>query len=48
MADLIDFTYGYNNVFWHTPEDTLDKLSSRSLEITGNVLLETKRLLDQK
>jgi len=48
VADLIDFTYGYNNVFWHTPEDTLDKLSPRSLEITGNVLLETRRLLDEK
>ncbi|HTD23416.1 MAG TPA: M28 family peptidase [Terriglobales bacterium] len=48
VADLIDFSYGYNNVFWHTPQDTLDKLSPRSLEITGNVLLETKRLLDEK
>jgi Zn-dependent M28 family amino/carboxypeptidase len=48
VADLIDFTYGYNNVFWHSPEDTLDKLSPRSLEITGNVLLETRRLLDEK
>jgi glutaminyl-peptide cyclotransferase len=48
VADLIDFTYGYNNVFWHTSEDTMDKLSPRSLEITGNVLLETRRLLDQK
>ena len=26
-ADLIDFDYGYNNVFWHTPQDTVDKLS---------------------
>src|SRR6202040_3990269 len=25
-ADIIDFTYGYNNVFWHTPQDTVDKL----------------------
>ena len=48
VADLIDFDYGYNNVFWHTPEDTLDKLSPKSLEITGEVLLETVRLLDQK
>jgi glutaminyl-peptide cyclotransferase len=48
VADLIDFTYGYNNVFWHTPEDTMDKLSAHSLEVTGNVMLETKRLLDQK
>lgn len=48
VADLIDFDYGYNNVFWHTPEDTLDKLSPKSLEIIGDVLLETVRLLDQK
>jgi len=48
VADLIDFDYGYNNVFWHTPRDTLDKLSPKSLEITGEVLLETVRLLDQK
>ena len=47
VADLIDFEYGYN-VFWHTTQDTLDKLSPKSLEITGDVLLETVRLLDQK
>jgi Zn-dependent M28 family amino/carboxypeptidase len=47
-ADLIDFDYGYNNVFWHTPQDTVDKLSPKSLEIVGNVVLETVRLLDQK
>jgi Zn-dependent M28 family amino/carboxypeptidase len=48
VADLIDFDYGYNNVFWHTTQDTLDKLSPKSLEITGDVLLETVGLLDQK
>ncbi len=48
VADLIDFDYGYNNVFWHTPEDTLDKLSPNSLEIVGSVVLETIRLFDQK
>jgi glutaminyl-peptide cyclotransferase len=46
--DLIDFTYGYNNVFWHTPEDTLDKLSPQSLAITGDVVLETIQLLNAK
>ena len=45
-ADLIDFDYGYNNVFWHTPQDTIDKLSPASLEITGRVMLESIRLLD--
>ena len=47
-ADVIDIDYGYNNVFHHTPQDTLDKLSPKSLEIAGKVILETVRLLDQK
>ena len=47
-ADLIDFDYGYNNAHWHTTQDTLDKLSPKSLQITGDVILETVRLLDQK
>ena len=46
-ADLIDLDYGYNNVFHHTPQDTLDKLSPKSLEIVGAVLMETVRLLDK-
>lgn len=46
-VDLIDFTYGYNNVFWHSPQDTLDKLSVKSLEISGDVILETVRILDK-
>src|SRR5262249_34816987 len=37
--DLIDFDYGYNNVFWHTVEDTVDKLSPKSLAIVGSVTL---------
>lgn len=47
-ADLIDFDYGYNNVFWHTPQDTVDKLSPKSLEIVGEVTLETVGMLDKK
>jgi glutaminyl-peptide cyclotransferase len=46
-ADLIDFDYGYNNVFWHTPQDTIDKLSPKSLEIVGSTILETVRILDK-
>jgi glutaminyl-peptide cyclotransferase len=46
-ADVIDFSYGYNNVFWHTPQDTVDKLSPQSLEIVGKVILETVRILDK-
>jgi hypothetical protein len=46
-ADLIDFTYGYNNVFWHTPQDTVDKLSPKSLDIAGGVILETILIVDK-
>lgn len=46
-ADLIDFMYGYDNVFWHTPQDTVDKLSPQSLKIVGSVVLETIRILDK-
>jgi glutaminyl-peptide cyclotransferase len=46
-ADLIDFDYGYNNVFWHTPQDTADKLSPKSLEIVGSVILETVNILNK-
>jgi glutaminyl-peptide cyclotransferase len=47
-ADLIDFNYGYENVFWHTAQDTLDKLSPKSLEIVGGVILQTLQILDKK
>jgi glutaminyl-peptide cyclotransferase len=47
-ADLIDFDYGYNDVFHHTTDDTIDKLSPKSLEIVGTVTLETLRLLNQR
>ncbi len=42
--DLIDFTYGGNNspgFYWHTPHDTLDKVSQKSLEIVGRVVLKS-------
>jgi len=42
-VDLIDFNYGNapgENNFWHTPADTLDKLSAESLAITGRIVLE--------
>jgi Zn-dependent M28 family amino/carboxypeptidase len=47
-ADVIDLDYGYNNVFHHSPQDTMDKLSPKSLEIVGNTTLETIRLLDRR
>ena len=42
-VDLIDFYYGSRpgeNDYWHTPEDTLDKLSADSLQVTGRIVME--------
>ncbi len=39
--DLIDFAYGSApglNDYWHTPADTLDKLSAESLDLVGRVV----------
>ncbi len=47
-ADLIDLDYGYNNVFHHTTQDTIDKLSPKSLEIVGNVILDTVQMVDKR
>lgn len=46
--DVIDLDYGYDNVYHHTPQDTLDKISPRSLEIVGNTTLEAIRMLDKR
>jgi Zn-dependent M28 family amino/carboxypeptidase len=46
VADLYDSSYGYGDSFHHTVQDTLDKLSVKSLQITGDVILETIRLLN--
>lgn len=42
-ALLIDFDY---EPYWHTPEDTLDKLSARSLQVVGDVLLDALPALE--
>jgi len=39
-ANVIDFTYGPNNSYWHTPEDTPDKVSAGTLGIVGQVVVE--------
>ena len=38
--DIIDFEYGENNRYWHTREDSIDKLSEESLSNTGQLILE--------
>jgi Zn-dependent M28 family amino/carboxypeptidase len=53
VADIIDYDYGPHDMahpdgYHHTVEDTLDKISAKSLTVDGDVLLETLRLLDQR
>lgn len=37
--DLIDFEFGPSNRYWHSPFDTLDKLSAGSFQIVGDTVL---------
>ncbi|MFT4539208.1 MAG: glutaminyl-peptide cyclotransferase [Planctomycetota bacterium] len=49
--DLIDLDYGpdsKNNDWWHTVEDTIDKCSSKSLKITGDIVLGALPRLENK
>lgn len=39
-ADVIDFSYGPANAFWHTPDDVPANLSSRTLGMVGEVVTE--------
>src|SRR5208337_1358009 len=46
--DIIDLNYGPQNSYHHTVQDTMDKISARSLTIDGDVFLETVRLVGQR
>jgi glutaminyl-peptide cyclotransferase len=45
-VDLIDFSV--QDTYWHTTQDTLDKVDPRSLAIVGHVLLATIPALEKK
>lgn len=44
--DLIDLHYGPQNSFWHTDKDTMDKLSAKSFQVVGDVLLHSIRKIE--
>lgn len=46
-VNLIDFDYGPSNSYWHTEQDTLDKLSADSFQVVGTVLLDVLHELEQ-
>lgn len=43
--DLIDFNYGPDNAYWHTPQDTMDKVSEESLLKSGKIVAELLNIL---
>lgn len=47
VIDLIDFDYGPGGSYWHSPEDTLDKLSAESLRHVGAVVVESLPALER-
>ena len=49
-VDVIDLQNypGGDIYYWHTPEDMLDKVSAKSLAITGHVFLESVKQLQSK
>ncbi len=46
--DIIDLTDYQSLGYWHTPQDTLDKVSPRSLAIVGHVILESVAELQRR
>jgi peptidase M28-like protein len=45
--DVVDFSYGPGNSYWHTTEDTIDKVSAQSLQIVGEVAVALVRKAGQ-
>jgi glutaminyl-peptide cyclotransferase len=45
-VDLIDFQS--QDTFWHTPQDTMDKLSPRSFEVIGAVVMKSIGELEEQ
>ena len=47
-VNLIDFNYGLGNRYWHTEDDTIDKLSEKSFAAVLHVVLETLNKLSRR
>ena len=44
-VDLIDFSYGPNNSYWHTEKDTVEHISKESLMKSGKIIAEMLNIL---
>ena len=47
-VDLIDFHYGPGNGYWHTSEDSLDKISPESIRSAASLAREMIRILEEE
>ena len=47
-VDIIDLDAAHDVPYWHTTQDTLDKISPKTLAITGHVILESIKELQKK
>lgn len=47
-ADLIDLDDYIAEGYWHTPQDTMDKISAKNLAIVGHVMLASVDALEKK
>ena len=43
--DLIDFSYGPDNSYWHTERDTMENISEESLLVSGRIVAELLNIL---
>jgi glutaminyl-peptide cyclotransferase len=46
--DIIDLDYGPSGSYWHTANDTMDKLSAHSFQVVGDVVLQLVRELEKQ
>ncbi|MGB7024739.1 MAG: M28 family peptidase [Candidatus Acidiferrales bacterium] len=47
-VDIIDLNDYINEGYWHTPQDTMDKISPKSLAVVGHVVLASVDELEKK
>jgi glutaminyl-peptide cyclotransferase len=47
-VDIIDLDIANDVPYWHTPQDTMDKISPKTLAITGHTILESVLELQKK
>jgi Zn-dependent M28 family amino/carboxypeptidase len=45
--DIIDLDYGPNNSYWHTAQDTMDKIGAHSFQVVGDVVVELVTQLEK-